>query len=39
MRTWKWPVPGPKGSGFQELAQAVEANLDLEKVWRMLGLD
>ena len=31
--------PAPKGSGFQELAQAVEANLDLEKVWRMLGLD
>ena len=29
----------PKGSGFQELAQAVEANLDLEKVWQMLGLD
>jgi adenosylcobyric acid synthase len=28
-----------KGGGFQELAQAVEANLDLEKVWRMLGLD
>jgi adenosylcobyric acid synthase len=29
----------PKGGGFQELAQAVEANLDMEKVWRMLGLD
>jgi adenosylcobyric acid synthase len=27
-----------KGSGFQELAQAVVANLDMEKVWRMLGL-
>jgi adenosylcobyric acid synthase len=28
----------PKGNGFQELAQAVEAHLDMEKIWRMLGL-
>ena len=27
-----------KGSGFQELAKAVEAHLDMEKIWRMLGL-
>ena len=32
-------APTQKGSGFQELAQAVDANLDMEKVWRMLGLD
>ena len=35
----KGRTPAQKGSGFQELARAVEANLDLEKVWRMLGLD
>jgi adenosylcobyric acid synthase len=27
-----------RGNGFQELAQAVEAHLDMEKIWRMLGL-
>jgi adenosylcobyric acid synthase len=27
-----------KGNGFQELAEAVEAHLDMEKIWRMLGL-
>jgi adenosylcobyric acid synthase len=27
-----------KGDGFQELAGAVEAHLDMEKIWRMLGL-
>ncbi|HEX7445301.1 MAG TPA: cobyric acid synthase CobQ [Methanothrix sp.] len=34
----KGRAPTQKGSGFQELAAAVEANLDMEKVWRMLGL-
>lgn len=28
-----------KGDGFAELAAAVEANLDMEKIWRMLDLD
>jgi adenosylcobyric acid synthase len=28
-----------RGDGFDELAKAVEASLDLEKVWRMLDLE
>ncbi len=28
-----------KGDGFDELARAVEANLDMERVWRMLNLE
>ena len=28
-----------KGDGFEELAAAVEANLDMAKIWRMLDLD
>jgi adenosylcobyric acid synthase len=31
-------APTQKGSGFQELAAAVVASLDMEKVWRMLDL-
>jgi len=27
-----------KGDGFDELAQAVEANLDMAKIWQMLDL-
>ena len=28
-----------KGDGFAKLAAAVEANLDMEKIWRMIDLD
>jgi adenosylcobyric acid synthase len=28
-----------KGDGFEQLAAAVEANLDMAKIWRMVGLD
>jgi adenosylcobyric acid synthase len=28
-----------KGDGFAMLAAAVEANLDMEKIWRMIDLD
>jgi adenosylcobyric acid synthase len=28
-----------KGSGYRELAEAVEAHLDMEKVWQMLELE
>jgi len=28
-----------KGEGFAELAAAVESNLDMEKIWRMIDLD
>ena len=28
-----------KGDGFAELAAAVETNLDMAKIWRMLDLD
>jgi len=30
---------GTKGDGFTELAAAVEANLDMAKIWQMLNLD
>ena len=32
-------VFAPAGDGFSDLAQAVEANLDMEKIWRMLNLN
>ncbi len=32
-------VEARKGDGFQELAGAVEAHLDMGKIWRMLDLD
>ena len=32
-------VRAAKGDGFAELAQATEAHLDMEKIWRMLDLD
>jgi adenosylcobyric acid synthase len=32
-------VGAAKGDGFAELAQATEAHLDMEKIWRMLDLD
>jgi len=28
-----------KGSGYKELAEAVEAHLDMEKIWQMLDLN
>ena len=28
---------GRKGGGFDELARAVEANLDMAKIWQMLA--
>jgi adenosylcobyric acid synthase len=33
------PPKAAKGEGFDELAAAVEAHLDMEKIWRMIDLD
>lgn len=33
------PGSAVKGEGFDELARAVEANLDMRAVWQMLGLE
>jgi adenosylcobyric acid synthase len=32
-------VSTPEGDGFSDLARAVEANLDMEKIWRMFNLN
>jgi adenosylcobyric acid synthase len=32
-------VSTPAGDGFSNLARAVEANLDMEKIWRMFNLN